>query len=324
MSHSQSIADRVIQGDRLALARLITHIENHIEDTRQVLDMLYPRSGEAHIIGVTGPSGTGKSTLVNVLTIELLKSKSSEDSRIGIIAVDPTSPFTGGALLGDRVRMQRHSQDSRVFIRSMASRGAAGGIARAAHDVVIAMDAAGYNPIIIETVGAGQSEVAIASLAHTTMVIEAPGLGDDVQAAKAGLLEIADILVVNKSDKPAAETTTASLRRMLKFTEEIQEQESGVQWKVPLINTSAINHAGVDQLVEAITAHQAYLRSSDMRKKSNLQRLRNQLDTMLRDALFAQWQSGFDQKAYDAIILQVMRREVSPYQAVEMLLRQAH
>ena len=184
------LAEQVLKGDRLALSRLITHIENDSQDHHAVLDQLFPHTGKAHIIGVTGPSGSGKSTLVNRLALNLVGGENGKQShKIGIIAVDPTSPFTGGALLGDRVRMRDLADNPDIFIRSMASRGALGGIARAADSAALVMDAAGFEIILIETVGAGQSEVEIARLAHTTIVVEAPGLGDDIQAAKAGILE---------------------------------------------------------------------------------------------------------------------------------------
>ena len=210
------LAEQVLKGDRLALSRLITCIENDSPDHHAVLDQLFLYTGRAHIIGVTGPSGSGKSTLVNRLALNMLGGENGKQShKIGIIAVDPTSPFTGGALLGDRVRMRDLAVRPDIFIRSMASRGELGGIARAADSAALVMDAAGCEIILIETVGAGQSEVEIARLAHTTIVVEAPGIGDDIQAAKAGILEIADVLVVNKSDKAAADGTAQVLAAML-------------------------------------------------------------------------------------------------------------
>src|SRR6185369_11953821 len=191
MTHAQS----VINGDRLALARLLTQVENNASEGRDALIELFPNTGEAHLIGVTGAPGTGKSSLVNQLALHYRK---AEDKKIAIVAVDPSSPFTGGAVLGDRVRMRDLSGDANVFIRSMASRGSLGGLAQATANMAQVFDAAGFDIVIIETVGAGQSEVDVARLAHTTLVVEAPGLGDDIQAIKAGILEIADILVVNK------------------------------------------------------------------------------------------------------------------------------
>jgi len=193
----------VLQGDQLSLARTITQVENDTQLGHQVLDQLFSHGGTAHLIGITGPSGAGKSTLVNALVRRYREQM--PEKKVAVIGVDPTSPFSGGALLGDRVRMRDICADPGVFMRSMATRGALGGLAKTTAAVVAILDAGGYDPILVETVGAGQAEVDIARLAHTTIVIEAPGLGDDVQSSKAGILEIADILVVNKSDHPGAE-----------------------------------------------------------------------------------------------------------------------
>src|SRR5919106_3196622 len=201
-----TLEDSVLEGNRLALARLLTEVENNSSDGRAALANLFPHTGKAHLIGVTGGSGTGKSSLVNQLALHYRKTDDLR-KRVAIVAVDPSSPFTGGAVLGDRVRMRDLSGDSGIFIRSMASRGSLGGIAQATSAMTQVFDAAGFNIIIIETVGAGQSEVDIASTAHTTLVVEAPGLGDEVQAIKAGILEIADLLVVNKADRPGVDKT---------------------------------------------------------------------------------------------------------------------
>src|SRR5215204_2285954 len=202
----------VLNGNRLAISRLLTQVENDSPEGRAALVELFPHTGKAHLIGVTGAPGTGKSSLVNQLTLYYRK---QQNKKIAIIAVDPSSPFTGGAVLGDRVRMRDLSGDEGVFIRSMATRGSLGGIAQKTAAVVQVFDAAGYEIIIIETVGAGQSEVDVARLAHTTLVVEAPGLGDEIQAIKAGILEIADILVVNKGDRPGVENTEKALKSML-------------------------------------------------------------------------------------------------------------
>src|SRR3990172_7974301 len=209
-----TLVKALLNGDRLALSRLLSQVENDTKEGRKALEALFVHTGRAHLIGVTGAPGVGKSSLVNQLVQHLRK---NSEKKIAIIAVDPTSPFSGGALLGDRVRMRDLSGDEGVFIRSMASRGSLGGLARTTASLVHVLDAAGYDPVLIETVGAGQDEVDIARLAHTTVVVEAPGLGDDIQANKAGILEIADVLVVNKADRPGADNTEKALRAMLEL-----------------------------------------------------------------------------------------------------------
>jgi len=209
-----SLTESILEGNRLALARLLTQVENDSPEGRAALAELFPHTGKAHLLGVTGAPGTGKSSLVNQLALYYRK---NENRKVAIIAVDPSSPFTGGAVLGDRVRMRDLAGDPGIFIRSMASRGSVGGIAQATASLTQVFDAAGHDLIIIETVGAGQSEVDVARLAHTTIVVEAPGLGDDIQAIKAGILEIADILVINKADRPGVENTERALRSTLEL-----------------------------------------------------------------------------------------------------------
>src|SRR5215470_7339036 len=238
------IVDRLRSGDRRALARVVSLIENHAEEARQILAQLHAHGGQAHIVGFTGSPGAGKSTLVMQLARELRR----RDQRVGIIAVDPSSPFTGGAILGDRIRMQELAGDPNVFIRSMASRGSLGGLAASTRDVVRALDAAGFDTIIVETVGAGQAEVEIVRAAHTVLVVTVPGMGDDIQALKAGILEIADIFVVNKADRPGADQTAAELRMLLSLDERRKERA----WKVPIVKTSAASGKGVPELVDKL------------------------------------------------------------------------
>src|SRR5579885_503591 len=236
---TMDMVERVLGGDRRALARLVTLIENEAPEARDYLARLYPQSGHAQIIGVTGSPGAGKSTLVMQLTRELRR----RDQRIGIVAVDPSSPFTGGAILGDRIRMQELAGDSNVFIRSMASRGSLGGLAASTRDVVRALDAAGFQLVIVETVGAGQAEVEVVRAAHTVLVVMAPGMGDDIQALKAGILEIADIFVVNKADRPGADQTAAELRMLLSLAG--KQSKAPDVWRVPIVKTSAMQGEGI-------------------------------------------------------------------------------
>jgi LAO/AO transport system kinase len=319
------LAEQVLKGNRLALSRLITLIENYSPDHHTVLDQLFPHTGKAHIIGVTGPSGSGKSTLVNHLALNMVSGERGKSShKIGIIAVDPTSPFTGGALLGDRVRMRDLTRHPDIFIRSMASRGALGGIARAADSAALVMDAAGFDIILIETVGAGQSEVEIARLAHTTIVVEAPGLGDDIQAAKAGILEIADVLVVNKSDKAAVDGTAQVLASMLAIGEELHAQHNENShniWQVPVILTSALNGDGVDELAAAVNAHRAFLRDSGEWELRSTARLKDLLECLVRDSLYDNWNDPANQVKMSKILRLVADHQRSPYQAVRDLIK---
>jgi LAO/AO transport system kinase len=254
------LVERVLAGERLALARLLTQVENDTPLGRSALERLFVYTGRAHLVGITGAPGTGKSSLANQLARAFRRLADVQPARkVAVIAVDPSSPFTGGALLGDRLRMKDVSGDPGVFIRSMASRGALGGLARAAAAAAQVLDAAGFDLILIETVGAGQSEVDIARLAHTVLVVDAPGLGDDIQAIKAGILEIADILVVNKADLPGVENTLRALRAMLDVA--YMEEQPG-RWRPPLLRAAATSGEGIDEVVCAILEHRAFLEGS--------------------------------------------------------------
>lgn len=250
------LAEAVRSGDRRALARLLTFIENDSPAANRALETLLPFIGNAHLIGITGPPGGGKSSLVN----ELIRAYRFGNHRIAVIAVDPSSPLTGGATLGDRIRMGEWHNDPAVFIRSMASRRFGGGLSRNTLAIAHAFDAAGYDPILIETVGTGQDEVAIASLAMTTIVVQVPGTGDSVQSIKAGALEIADILVVTKGDRPEA----ADLSRDLRAIASIARSAGAAphSWEPPVITTSAVTRAGIDGLVQQIAAHRDHLRQT--------------------------------------------------------------
>lgn len=338
-----NLVQAVLEGSRLALARLLTQIENDTPQGRQALASLFGYTGRAHLVGVTGAPGTGKSSLVNHLAhFFRVPPPGISSQRIGIVAVDPSSPFTGGAILGDRVRMRDLAGDSGVFIRSMASRGSLGGLAVATAGVVQALDAAGYELILIETVGAGQAEVDIARLAHTTLVIEAPGLGDDIQAIKAGILEIADILVVNKADRPGVENTERALRNMLQLAHPVRKnfisaserahhrenyQADSIQpavdtndWFPPLLRTVATEGTGVGELGEQILAHRVHLVQSGGWQQREQTRLKAELENLVQAALVSRWRSGLPGEKHKQVLEAVFRREISPWQAVEKLL----
>jgi LAO/AO transport system kinase len=258
-------------GDPRALARLISLVENGSPHLRAVMKLIAPDTGGARVIGLTGSPGVGKSTVTGAL----VRAYRGRGQRVGVLAVDPTSPFTGGALLGDRVRMQDHATDSGVFIRSMASRGHLGGLSWAVPQALRILDAAGFDVVLIETVGVGQAEVAIASLADSTLVIVAPGMGDSVQAAKAGILEIADIFVVNKSDRPGAQEAVRDLRTMLAMA----RYDEGA-WKPPIVSASAANGEGIDDLVGRLDDHAAWLAESGERDRRRVARARDEISAM--------------------------------------------
>ncbi len=255
---------KLMSGDRRAAARLISLVENDEPGAVEAIRMLHRHTGRAHVVGITGPPGAGKSTLVTALTRELR----SRDLTVGIVAVDPTSPFTGGALLGDRVRMQELATDKGVFIRSMGSRGSLGGVARATNDVVNVLDAFGKDMVLVETVGAGQVEVDIVRLAHTSVVVTMPGAGDEIQAIKAGILEIGDIFVVNKADREESARTALELSLMLELSPCGPEE-----WCPPIIKTVAVSGEGVGELAEAVLRHQDYLREHGLRERKEKERL---------------------------------------------------
>jgi LAO/AO transport system kinase len=332
-----SLEAAVQQGDRLALARLLTQVENDTAAGRAALSALFPRAGRAHLVGVTGAPGTGKSSLVNQLARYFRQpADGGAPRRVGILAVDPTSPFTGGAILGDRVRMRDLAGDPGVFIRSMASRGSLGGLAAATAGAALALDAAGYDLILIETVGVGQAEVDIARLAHTTLVVEAPGLGDDIQAIKAGILEIADILVINKADRPGVENTERALRGMLQLAAPPAHAElhhgriesaapaasplPAPAWSPPILRTVATEGAGIAALGDEIVRHRLHLQQNGGWRLREHARLRAELETLVQAALLARWRQSVSTDAFDETMNQLMDRQLSPWEAVERLI----
>jgi LAO/AO transport system kinase len=328
--------DTLLQGDRLALARTLTQIENDTSGSRRMLDELFRHAGNAHIIGVTGPTGSGKSTLVNQLALAYRHPiDGMEPARVAILAVDPTSPFTGGAVLGDRVRMRDLSGDPGIFIRSVATRGTLGGLSMTTAEMVTAMDAAGYDVILVETVGVGQSEMEVARLAHTVLLVENPGFGDDIQAIKAGILEIASIIAINKADRPGVEQTELALRGMLEMNPEvisvghhISDMDGSANppsnntdgWQVPLVRTVAVTGEGIQPLVQALRDHLAFLKRSGLWQISQKNRLRRDLETLIREVLFQTWVSRMNPQEYDQALDRLFNRTISPFNLAEELI----
>ncbi|MGD9396576.1 MAG: methylmalonyl Co-A mutase-associated GTPase MeaB [Candidatus Thorarchaeota archaeon] len=301
----------VLNGKRRDLARLISLIENEDTDAIEALIHLYKHTGKAHIIGVTGPPGSGKSSLVTKLTTEFRKRKNS----IGVVCVDPSSPFTGGALLGDRIRMQEHSLDKEVYVRSMGTRGHLGGLARATSDAVRAIDAFGKDIIFVETVGAGQSEVEVIDIAHTVIVTDMPGSGDDIQAIKAGIMEIADIFVVNKMDLPGAERKVTEINAML----DIDPHEK--EWRPPVILTNSRSGEGVPELADKILEHLQFLKDSGQLEQKGLKRSRDELQDLMKYKLTRElYQKLEGQPEYEAAIKKIASRKEDPYSVAERLI----
>lgn len=296
-------------GHPRAIARLITRVENHPTLAQEVVGALYADTGRAHVVGITGPPGSGKSTLVN----ELAKVLRRRGQRVAIVAVDPSSPFTGGALLGDRVRMRDLAGDEGIFVRSMASRGNLGGLAGATAAAIKVLDAAGFHTILVETVGAGQVEVDVAATTHTTVVVEAPGMGDDIQSIKAGILEIADILVVNKSDRPEARRTAKMLEMAMHF-----KTPNG--WAVPVLPTTAVSGQGVEALAGAIAAHKTHLRETGEWAKRERTRSRREVEQLLTQRFLEYLEQMIPAAERERVLTAVVERKLDPYAAVETLL----
>ena len=308
------MAEKILRGDIRAASRLMRDIDDRIPSAMEELKKLYPKTGNAYIIGITGPPGSGKSTLVDKI-VELLR---KEGKTIGIVAVDPTSPFTGGAILGDRIRMQRHSIDDGVFIRSLATRGSLGGLSRSTNDVIKVMDAMGKDIIIVETVGVGQDEVDIVNTAHSSIVVLVPGLGDDVQAIKAGILEIGDIFVINKCEREGADRLERELRATLEMS---PKREDG--WVPPIFRTEALLGKGIFELVYGMYRHREKFIKGRHFEKKLLERTRWEFLAILGDTLTDMIVERLKRdKRLDKIIDDLMRKKANPYSIVERILEE--
>jgi LAO/AO transport system kinase len=304
------LAESLLSGNRRAIARGITLVETGGPAARELLSTIYARTGHAHIVGITGAPGAGKSTLVNALALHWRHIGKT----IAIIAIDPTSPFTGGAILGDRIRMQPLGGDAGIFIRSMASRGRLGGIAHATSDAIDLLDAAGFDLVLVETVGAGQSEVEIASAAHTTMVIEVPGMGDDVQAIKAGILEIADVFVVNKADREGADATIRQLRTMMRLG---GPPRGG--WEPPILPAVAMREEGIAQIAAAVERHLAHLGATGQKAERERARAAREFQLIVQEAALERTRARLAEAGWDTLVAKIAAREIDPYTAASEL-----
>jgi LAO/AO transport system kinase len=315
-ARAAELSDAAVAGDRLALAKLLTAVENRTAVAEAALRRLYPTAGRAHVVGITGPPGSGKSTLVAALIAEVRQ----VGRNVAVIAVDPSSPITGGALLGDRVRMQAYAGDDDVFIRSMAARGHAGGLASASTAAAAVLDAAGFDLILIETVGTGQSEVEVAAAADTTVVLEAPEMGDEVQAIKAGLLEVADLVVVNKGDRPGAQRTAAQLRAMLVASAPRGTDDSRPRPKRPeVLITTAASGEGVPELLVALDRHRAAGRNGES-SSAQLARAEAQVFAIVAERSRARFLDPAHAAATATVLEDVASHRLDPYSAADLLL----
>jgi LAO/AO transport system kinase len=314
LTKTEEIVKGIFAGNRRSIAKAITIIENGEETkSRELIAEIYPHTGKAHIIGITGAGGAGKSTLIE----KIVKEYRRENKTVGVVAVDPTSPFTGGALLGDRIRMQELCTDRDVFIRSMATRNYAGGIAKATKDAVKILDAAGKDVVIVETVGAGQAEVDIIKVAQTIIMVHAPGLGDDIQAIKAGIMEIADIFVVNKADREGADKAVIDIQSNL------QLNSKGKPWKPPVLKTIALTGEGVPELIEKIEKHRCFLEENQECKRASMRmraesELAEAIREMITNSLIEELKRDGE---LDRLIHEIMERKTDPASVARRLLR---
>ena len=336
-SAKSAVVERVLAGDVRTAARLMRDLDDRLPGAETTLRALFPRTGRAYVVGLTGAPGAGKSSLTDRLIARLR----AAGKKVGVVAIDPTSPFSGGAILGDRIRMQDHALDPDVFIRSLGTRGHLGGLSRSTADVVQVMDAMGKDVVLVETVGVGQDEIEVASLAHTVVVVAVPGLGDDVQAIKAGVLEIADVFAVNKADREGADRTVRDLQTMLELRHTVSSRPSdhdcdhrqvhpeaeapppgpGLDWDPPIIRTVAVQDQGIAELVEAIDRHRAHLDTSGLRRARDAARARAAFVAVLRERLLAGALERLEAETgrLDAVAERIAAREADPYALADEL-----
>jgi LAO/AO transport system kinase len=309
-----SVAEKVVAGDIRTVARLIRDIDDGMPEVREVLKELYPHTGKAYVIGITGSPGVGKSTLVDQMVAHLRK----RGKTVGVLAVDPTSPFSGGAILGDRVRMQRHSMDQGVFIRSMATRGHFGGLTQSTRSAIDVLDAMGKDYILVETVGVGQDEVDVVRSAHTTVIVVIPGMGDDIQAIKAGILEVGDIFLINKADREGSDKTMSDLRLMIEMDQKKYDKGG---WKPPILKVEAVFDKGVDEFLDAVDQHAAYLAKTEgLDFRGNRDKVRQELKEMIKARLMEEVLDRLTGSGeFDRAVASIVEGKVDPYTACEDL-----
>lgn len=299
-----------MSGDLLSLARVLSKVENRDSDLSQIMGKIFPNTGKAQVWGITGPPGAGKSTLIDRLTASLRKL----GKKVAIVAVDPSSPFSGGALLGDRIRMQAHALDPKVFIRSVGTRGKRGGLSQATQEVVLVLDAAHFDVILVETAGVGQTELDIMKLAQTVVVVLVPESGDSIQVMKAGLMEIADLFVVNKSDRPQADQL---VRELVSFVGLKPDEKN--TWQVPILKTEALKEGGIKELLDAVQEHQTFLVNSENREKKRLQFLENEVLEILTEELNKKVKTVFNSAFGKEVLDKLLRQEIDPYRAASII-----
>lgn len=309
------IVEKVVAGDVRTVARLIRDIDDGMPEVREVLKGLYPHTGKAYVIGITGAPGVGKSTLVDQMVAHLRK----RDKTVGVLAVDPTSPFSGGAILGDRVRMQRHSMDQGVFIRSLATRGHFGGLTQSTRSAIDVFDAMGKDYILVETVGVGQDEVDVVRSAHTTVIVVIPGMGDDIQAIKAGILEIGDIFLINKADREGSDKTLSDLRLMINMDQKKYDRGA---WKPPILKIQAVFDKGVAEFIDEIDKHARYLAETagGLDFRGSKAKVRQELGEMIKARLIEEVLDRLTESGdFDRAVESIIKGEIDPYTACENL-----
>ena len=314
-SRAQELAKSLVAGDKRALARLITLVENREPGVDHALSLIYPHTGQAHLIGITGPPGAGKSTL----TDKLIRRARADNLKVGVLCVDPSSPFSGGAILGDRIRMQEHSADDFVFIRSIGTRGGSGGLSRSTQESAMLLDAAGYDIVILETAGVGQTELGVLEVAHTINVVLVPESGDDIQMMKAGILEIADVLTVNKCDRQGSDHIVKELRVMLDIA-----GDGHNAWNIPVLKTVAEKGEGVDEVFAALAKHREYLKRSGSLAEKSAQFAKSAILHVVRDSAVRTAEMAIGSGEGQALLKKVAQKKMDPFTAARAIMKKIH